>query len=1222
MKEFTKLFLLLFANLTFAQQPEYEIFNTSINTEFAEFGVTYSNNNSVIFASSKKTKTEKRHNNRQLHLELYHGIITENGDIIESNKFSKEIKNKFYESDIAFTPDFKTIYFTWNNFYITQRKDSAKWKTLYMFKASINDSFEISNVTPLPFNNKEYSVRSPYVSPNGKQLFFISDMPSGYGGQDIYVVDILPNNEYSKPENLGPLVNTKKNELFPFIDTNNRLYFSSYGHKGLGFLDIFRSEKKDGIYQKPENLPAPINSKYDDFAYVGDNLTNSGYFTSNRKGSKGDVDIYAFKLKEEEIECFQTITGVFVNEKTGEKLDNIQVSLYQNNIVIDSQIVGLGNTYTFKTNCNENYKIIAKNEKFKSAEIEIKTSDKTNSLTQNINLIPIECVQTITGIFVNEKTGEKLDNIQVSLYQNNKKIESQIIGLGNTYTFKTNCNETYKIVAQNEKFKTSEIEIKTGDKSNSLTKNINLIPIECVQTITGVFVNEKTGEKLDNIQVSLYQNNKEIESQIVALGNTYTFKTNCNENYKIVVQNEKFITAEVEIKTSDKSNSLTKNINLTPVECFQTITGVFVNEKTGEKLDNIQVSLYQNNIVIDSQIVGLGNTYTFKTNCNENYKIIAKNEKFKSAEIEIKTSDKTNSLTQNINLIPIECVQTITGIFVNEKTGEKLDNIQVSLYQNNKKIESQIIGLGNTYTFKTNCNETYKIVAQNEKFKTSEIEIKTGDKSNSLTKNINLIPIECVQTITGVFVNEKTGEKLDNIQVSLYQNNKEIESQIVALGNTYTFKTNCNENYKIVVQNEKFITAEVEIKTSDKSNSLTKNINLTPVECVQTITGVFVNEKTGEKLDNIQVSLYQNNKEIESQIVALGNTYNFKSNCNENYKIIAKNKKFKTTEVEIKTGDKSNSITQNINLTPVGCVQTISGFIFNKNTGIQLDNVEVSLYQDNLLIEKQKVKLYSKYNFKITCNENYKITAQIEGFETTEIDISTNDLTSINLSKDIALIPFKCVQLLTGVVLNDETKDPLPYSQIKVFNENSIIDTIQSDANANFKYELNCKTNYQFIISLINYKNSVTQIQTSNKPNDVIFKEFLIESNVEFVTVRNNKMAKTKPIYFDLNQDAIRPDAAIELTKVVDLMNKYPSMKIEIKSHTDSRAPDNYNLDLTNKRAESSINYIISKGIDSKRISGRGYGETELLNKCSNGVKCTDAEHEQNRRMEFIVIEE
>jgi outer membrane protein OmpA-like peptidoglycan-associated protein/translation initiation factor IF-1 len=958
MKEFTKLFLLLFANLTFAQQPEYEIFNTSINTEFAEFGVTYSNNNSVIFASSKKTKTEKRHNNRQLHLELYHGIITENGDIIESNKFSKEIKNKFYESDIAFTPDFKTIYFTWNNFYITQRKDSAKWKTLYMFKASINDSFEISNVTPLPFNNKEYSVRSPYVSPNGKQLFFISDMPSGYGGQDIYVVDILPNNEYSKPENLGPLVNTKKNELFPFIDTNNRLYFSSYGHKGLGFLDIFRSEKKDGIYQKPENLPAPINSKYDDFAYVGDNLTNSGYFTSNRKGSKGDVDIYAFKLKEEEIECFQTITGVFVNEKTG------------------------------------------------------------------------------------------------------------------------------------------------------------------------------------------------------------------------------------------------------------------------EKLDNIQVSLYQNNIVIDSQIVGLGNTYTFKTNCNENYKIIAKNEKFKSAEIEIKTSDKTNSLTQNINLIPIECVQTITGIFVNEKTGEKLDNIQVSLYQNNKKIESQIIGLGNTYTFKTNCNETYKIVAQNEKFKTSEIEIKTGDKSNSLTKNINLIPIECVQTITGVFVNEKTGEKLDNIQVSLYQNNKEIESQIVALGNTYTFKTNCNENYKIVVQNEKFITAEVEIKTSDKSNSLTKNINLTPVECVQTITGVFVNEKTGEKLDNIQVSLYQNNKEIESQIVALGNTYNFKSNCNENYKIIAKNKKFKTTEVEIKTGDKSNSITQNINLTPVGCVQTISGFIFNKNTGIQLDNVEVSLYQDNLLIEKQKVKLYSKYNFKITCNENYKITAQIEGFETTEIDISTNDLTSINLSKDIALIPFKCVQLLTGVVLNDETKDPLPYSQIKVFNENSIIDTIQSDANANFKYELNCKTNYQFIISLINYKNSVTQIQTSNKPNDVIFKEFLIESNVEFVTVRNNKMAKTKPIYFDLNQDAIRPDAAIELTKVVDLMNKYPSMKIEIKSHTDSRAPDNYNLDLTNKRAESSINYIISKGIDSKRISGRGYGETELLNKCSNGVKCTDAEHEQNRRMEFIVIEE
>ncbi|MFO7674110.1 MAG: hypothetical protein R6V74_10425, partial [Lutibacter sp.] len=182
MKKLLPILLILFFNFLYAQEAVYEILNTSINSKFAELGVTYSSNNSVIFASSKKDDSGRRTNNRQLSLELYHGLITGNGDIIQTDKFSSEINNKFFESDIAFTPDFKTIYFTWNNFYSALKsKDSAKWKTLYMFKASINQNFEISNVTPLPFNSKEYSVRSPAVSKDGKKLYFVSDMPGGFG---------------------------------------------------------------------------------------------------------------------------------------------------------------------------------------------------------------------------------------------------------------------------------------------------------------------------------------------------------------------------------------------------------------------------------------------------------------------------------------------------------------------------------------------------------------------------------------------------------------------------------------------------------------------------------------------------------------------------------------------------------------------------------------------------------------------------------------------------------------------------------------------------------------------------------------------------------------------------------------------------------------------------------------------------------------------------------
>ena len=186
MKKLALLLLLItFTSNIYAQQqePEFEIINTSINSEYAELGVTYLSDNTVLFASSKKNnkdkdfKKDRRRNNSHLFLDLYKGMVAENGDIIQIERFKNEIKNMFFESDIAFTPDYKTIYFTWNNYYDTKsRKDSAKYKTLYLFKASIDENLNVSKITPMPFNSKNYSVRSPEVSKDGKQLFLVSDM--------------------------------------------------------------------------------------------------------------------------------------------------------------------------------------------------------------------------------------------------------------------------------------------------------------------------------------------------------------------------------------------------------------------------------------------------------------------------------------------------------------------------------------------------------------------------------------------------------------------------------------------------------------------------------------------------------------------------------------------------------------------------------------------------------------------------------------------------------------------------------------------------------------------------------------------------------------------------------------------------------------------------------------------------------------------------------------
>ena len=113
---------------------------------------------------------------------------------------------------------------------------------------------------------------------------------------------------------------------------------------------------------------------------------------------------------------------------------------------------------------------------------------------------------------------------------------------------------------------------------------------------------------------------------------------------------------------------------------------------------------------------------------------------------------------------------------------------------------------------------------------------------------------------------------------------------------------------------------------------------------------------------------------------------------------------------------------------------------------------------------------------------------------------------------------------------------------------------------------------------------------------------------------------KIENIYYDYDKSNIRPDAAVELNKLVMIMQKYPKMKIELRSHTDSRGSDTYNLILSDKRAKSAAEYIISQGIDKDNIIGKGYGETMLINKCKNGVPCTEAEHQVNRRTEFKIL--
>ncbi|MFN3850479.1 MAG: OmpA family protein [Spirosomataceae bacterium] len=242
----------------------------------------------------------------------------------ESDRFDGTLNSKYHEGPTAFFKDGAKVIFTRNNFSngkARRSSDGINKLKLYIAEAS-KDSWK--DIKELPFNSDEYSTGHPALSPDEKLLFFASDMPGGYGGTDIYVSRYDGGN-WSAPINLGKDVNSKGNEMFPFVDEKGNLYFSSDGLPGLGDLDIFFVQM-DGVTPKGRisNLGSPVNSSKDDFGILTDGLRKSGYFSSNRKRGGADDDIYKFDRECELKEGCELIIAAY-DAETKMPLDNVKV---------------------------------------------------------------------------------------------------------------------------------------------------------------------------------------------------------------------------------------------------------------------------------------------------------------------------------------------------------------------------------------------------------------------------------------------------------------------------------------------------------------------------------------------------------------------------------------------------------------------------------------------------------------------------------------------------------------------------------------------------------------------------------------------------------------------------------------------------------------------------------------------------------------------------------
>ena len=364
-------------------EGKYKIEHLNLNTNAGDFGTSYYKNK-IVFASTRaKAKAfKKKFNwNGKPFLDMYVSDLDGN-QLKDPENFSKKLNGKMHDGPASFSNNGTYMAFTRNHYH---DKSDDKVIELQIWFSSFTDN-KWSQPVPFSINNSEYSVGQPFLTSDGKTMYFVSNMPGGLGGADIYKVKKGDNGAWEKPENLGNKINTEGDEVFPFLSESNEiLYFSSNGHCGLGDLDIFSCQLTGLKIGQVNNAGFPLNTQYDDFAMIIDSTSQKGYFSSNRSGGSGDDDIYSVSILKV-IEIKKRIVGV-AKDVSGSSIPNTFITLYDSkNEVIDTVTTKDNGAYKFFIESDKTFNLNGKKVGYTDGKSQANSNGKDSIIVSDVIL--------------------------------------------------------------------------------------------------------------------------------------------------------------------------------------------------------------------------------------------------------------------------------------------------------------------------------------------------------------------------------------------------------------------------------------------------------------------------------------------------------------------------------------------------------------------------------------------------------------------------------------------------------------------------------------------------------------------------------------------------------------------------------------------------------------------------------------------------------------------
>ncbi|MBP8822624.1 MAG: PD40 domain-containing protein [Flavobacteriales bacterium] len=445
----------------FAANPDrFTVKRVSVNTPLDDMAATWDGPERVVFCSTKDSSIGVQRRaawNDQPFLDLFTAKRQPDGDLIDARPVRGNVNSRLHDGPAVVAPD-GSLWYTRTN---AAKGQNGVHRLAIMHAQRDGEGWK--GADPFLYNNPECSVGHPAISADGRWFFFISDMPGGYGGTDLYLCENR-GGQWGEPRNLGPGVNTPRNELFPFMAADGTLYFASAGPPGLGGLDIFASRAGEhGEFAFSVNVGAPVNSSKDDFAFVIDPAGKTGYFTSDRPGGPGGDDLFAFTMHYA-LEQRYLCTGTVIDDDNALPVAGVAVELLDaGGAVVESTVSDTLGRYSFPVKENMAYAVRARMQGRYDGLVHLSTEHikQAQILVRDVHLVPDAGIW-LRGVVRHKDQLGFVEGVKVSVVNLTSFFsEVHLSEDGGDFLFRMQPNEQFEVVLEKPDLFTISVPVST-----------------------------------------------------------------------------------------------------------------------------------------------------------------------------------------------------------------------------------------------------------------------------------------------------------------------------------------------------------------------------------------------------------------------------------------------------------------------------------------------------------------------------------------------------------------------------------------------------------------------------------------------------------------------------------------------------------------------------------------------------------------------------------------